>query len=68
MQHHPEEIRTLLQGTIADATVTEVYRARKTPLGGTARTVSIVDKDGIIRYAKRGMPRDEELLDVLKGF
>ena len=47
-------------------TVTEAYRARKTPLGGTARTVYIVDKQGIIRYAKRGMPPDEELLKVLK--
>jgi len=62
MQHHPEEIRTLLQGAIADGTVTEVYGALKTPLRGTARTVYIVDKDGIIRYAKHDMPTDEELL------
>ena len=49
-----------------NGTVTEAYGARKTPVGGTARTVYIIDKDGIVQYAKRGMPPDEELLEVLK--
>jgi peroxiredoxin Q/BCP len=31
------------------------------------RTVYIVDKQGIIRYARQGMPPDSELLEVLRG-
>lgn len=45
--------------------ITKAYGANKEPKG-TQRTVYIVDKEGIIRYAKRGMPPDEELLGVLK--
>ncbi len=47
--------------------VTAKYGARKTPLGGVARTVYIVDKRGIIRYAQPGSPADAELLEVLRG-
>lgn len=46
--------------------ITEKYGALKTPLGGVARTVYIIDKQGIIRYAQRGMPPDAELLEVLR--
>ena len=31
------------------------------------RTVYIIDKNGIIRYAKQGLPPDSELLEVLRG-
>lgn len=31
------------------------------------RTVYIVDKAGVIRYAKQGMPPTEELLEALHG-
>lgn len=34
---------------------------------GVQRTVYIVDKAGLIRYAKRGMPSTEELLQALDG-
>ena len=47
--------------------VTAQYGARKTPLGGVARTVYIIDKQGMIRNAQRGMPPDAELLEVLRG-
>jgi peroxiredoxin Q/BCP len=47
--------------------VTALYGARKTPLGGVARTVYIIDKQGVIRYAQRGLPPDAELLEVLRG-
>jgi len=47
--------------------ITAKYGARKTAAGGVARTVYIVDKSGIIRYAHQGMPSDAELLDVLRG-
>ncbi|MFQ6618483.1 MAG: peroxiredoxin family protein, partial [Fidelibacterota bacterium] len=29
------------------------------------RTVYIIDRNGIIRYAKKGMPSDRELLSIL---
>lgn len=45
--------------------VTEKYGANKLPKG-IQRTVYIVDKQGIIRYARRGLPPDEELLDCLR--
>jgi len=51
-----------------DGKVTKAYQAQKTPLGGTVRTVYIIDKQGFIRYAKRGMPSDEELLEAIKSF
>ena len=31
------------------------------------RTVYIIDKEGIIRYAKQSLPPDSELLEVLRG-
>jgi len=47
--------------------ITAKYGARKTHLGGVARTVYIVDKRGAIRYAQQGKPPDAELLEVLRG-
>ena len=35
--------------------------------GIVSRTVYIIDKNGVIRYAKRGMPGNDELLSVLKS-
>ncbi|TKJ42404.1 hypothetical protein CEE37_01605 [candidate division LCP-89 bacterium B3_LCP] len=46
--------------------VTGAYKARHPKSGGTIRTVYIVDREGIIRYAKRGKPPHEELLEVLR--
>ncbi|RJP73060.1 MAG: hypothetical protein C4524_15210 [Candidatus Zixiibacteriota bacterium] len=46
--------------------ITEAYGARKTPAGGTKRTVYLVDKFGIVRYARRGAPADPELLEALR--
>ncbi len=48
--------------------ITLAYKAEKIPEKGTQRTVYIVDRDGIIRYAKRGMPSDEELLETIRNF
>ncbi len=48
--------------------ITCAFGAEKTPEKGTQRTVYIIDKDGTVRYAKRGMPTDEELLGVIKTF
>jgi len=45
--------------------VTRTYGADKEPKG-VQRTVYIVDKEGVVRYAERGMPADEELLQVLR--
>ncbi len=45
--------------------VTQAYGANKEPKG-VQRTVYIVDKAGVVRYAKRGMPSDEELLQILR--
>ncbi len=35
---------------------------------GVNRTVFIIDKAGVIRYLKQGMPPAEELLKVIEGF
>jgi alkyl hydroperoxide reductase subunit AhpC len=50
-----------------EGAITEKYGARKTPEGGVLRSVYIVDKQGIIRFAQRGTPPDEELLRTLEG-
>jgi peroxiredoxin Q/BCP len=49
-----------------DGRITRAFGADKEPKG-TQRTVYIIDKDGSVRYAKRGMPPDEELLEVLES-
>ena len=33
--------------------------------GGIERTVYIIDKTGVVRYAKRGMPSTQELLQTI---
>jgi alkyl hydroperoxide reductase subunit AhpC len=46
--------------------ITERYAARRDLIGGTVRTVYIIDKGGKIQFAQRGTPSDEELLARLK--
>jgi peroxiredoxin Q/BCP len=36
--------------------------------GGIERTVYIIDQDGVIRYAKRGLPPDTELAEAIRSF
>lgn len=45
----------------------EAYHAVK-PEGGIQRTVYILDKEGMIRYSKQGLPPDSELIDAIKAF
>lgn len=49
----------------AEKAMARAYQALK-PEGGIQRTVYIIDKDGMIRYGKQGMPSDAELADVLR--
>lgn len=51
----------------ADHSVSNAYEAVKPNGKSIQRSVLIIDRDGIIRYLKRGMPRDSELLEVLNG-
>jgi peroxiredoxin Q/BCP len=50
-----------------DRQVCAAYGALKENGKSVQRTVYIIDKDGIIRYAKQGLPPDSELLKVLQG-
>lgn len=49
----------------ADRSVARSYDALKENGTGIRRTVYIVDKQGVIRYAREGMPATEELLAAL---
>ena len=51
----------------AEKTMAEAYQALK-PEGGIQRTVYIIDKQGVIRYVKQGLPPDEELLEAIRQF
>ncbi len=51
----------------AQREVATLYRALKEDGKSIQRTVYIIDKGGTIRYAKRGMPSNGELLEVLRG-
>ncbi len=51
-----------------DRAVTGSYNALKDNMKGIKRTVYIIDKDGKIRFAERGMPADEVLLEAIRGF
>jgi thioredoxin-dependent peroxiredoxin len=46
---------------------TEAYGACCNEKGYPLRSVYIVDKQGMVRFAQRGSPSDEELLEVLKA-
>lgn len=50
----------------ADKKMAEAYHALKEG-GGIERTVYIVDKNGKIGYAKRGLPPDSELEEAVKN-
>ncbi len=51
----------------ANKKMAEAYHALKEG-GGIERTVYIVDKNGNIGYAKRGLPPDSELEEAIKNF
>lgn len=44
------------------------YHALKENGTSIQRTVYIIDGDGVIRFAKQGMPTDETLAEAIKGF
>ncbi|MDI3316401.1 MAG: peroxiredoxin [Bacillota bacterium] len=46
----------------ADRSVAAAYDALKENGTSIQRTVYLIDRDGVVRYAKRGMPSTEELL------
>lgn len=52
----------------ADRVVASSYGALKEDGVGIQRTVVIVDKQGVVRYIKQGMPPDAELLEAIKAF
>lgn len=51
----------------ADRSVSHAYHAVKANGKSIERTVLIIDREGVIRYLKRGMPKDSELLEALHG-
>ena len=51
----------------ADRAVSNAYDAVKANGKSIQRSVLIIDRDGVIRYLKRGMPKDAELLEALNG-
>lgn len=51
----------------SQCTMTRAYNALKEDGKSVQRTVYIIDKTGKIRYAKQGMPSDQELLETLKS-
>lgn len=51
----------------AERAVSRAYDVLKENGTSVQRTVYIVDKAGVIRYAKTGMPSTEELLEALDG-
>jgi peroxiredoxin Q/BCP len=52
----------------AERTMAQAYHALKEDGKGIQRTVYILDKEGIIRYAKQGLPPDTELADAIRAF
>lgn len=51
----------------ADRSMARDYRALKENGTSIERTVYVIDAQGVIRFAKRGMPSDETLLEVIRG-
>lgn len=49
-----------------DRSAAQAYKALKENERSIQRTVVIVDKEGIVRYAKQGMPPDSELLQAVR--
>jgi peroxiredoxin Q/BCP len=52
----------------ADRSMAKAYHALKEDGKGIQRTVYILDQDGIIRYAKQGLPPDTELAEAIRAF
>lgn len=52
----------------ADRAMAAAYHALKEDGKGIQRTVYIIDRDGIIRYGKQGLPPDTELAEAIKSF
>ena len=46
-------------------TTAEAYNVLKENGTSIKRTVYVIDKQGIVRFAERGMPADEKMLDVI---
>jgi len=44
------------------------YKALKENGKSIQRTVYVVDKAGMIRFAEQGMPPDEKMLEAIRGF
>lgn len=51
----------------ANKSMATAYQALK-PEGGIQRTVYIIDGEGVIRYAKQGLPPDTELEAAIRTF
>ena len=51
----------------ADRSMAKAYHALKEDGKGIQRTVYIIDKNGMIRYAKQGLPPNSELADVIQA-
>ena len=52
----------------AERTMARDYQVLKEDDKGIQRTVYIIDGEGVIRFAERGMPSDEQLADVIRNF
>ena len=52
----------------ADRKMAREYHALKEDGHGIQRTVYILDGQGVVRYAKQGLPPDSELEAAIKGF
>jgi peroxiredoxin Q/BCP len=48
-----------------DRAVSAAYQALKPDGTGLERTVYLIGTDGLVRFAKRGMPRADEILAAL---
>ncbi|MCP4725296.1 MAG: redoxin domain-containing protein [bacterium] len=51
-----------------DRYVTNMYNALKDNGKSVQRTVYILDRSGMIRFAERGMPSDDKLLETIREF
>lgn len=65
IQHHHLTVPLLID---TEMKVAEKYEATRSYLGRRTikRSVILIDKHGIIRYLKRGLPPDNEILEAVK--
>jgi peroxiredoxin Q/BCP len=52
----------------AERSMAKAYHALKEDGKGIQRTVYILDGEGVVRYAKQGLPSDVELADAIRAF